>query len=150
MTVHAVSRGIQDVSAVGLKGKLFKAMALSGAAGFMNRFLLFVGTAFLARMLGPSTMGVGSLGGLILAAVVLTCNRGVPQSVVRMRDKDADVVADTGFYLMLAIGVVGTLAFALLSPVFAWAFGQPRLGEILPVLSLGVAAFAVGRIHTSV
>lgn len=125
-------------------------MALSGAAGFLNRGLLFLSTVALARLLGPEAMGLGSLAGLILGAVILTGSRGVPQSVVRMRDRDVHLLADTAFCLMLFFGVATALGFVLLAPAAAWAFNQARLATLLPVLGLAVLAFSVGRIPASV
>ncbi|GEM_PF-6977784 len=149
MTVEATPL-VREPAVAGLKGKLFSGMALSAVAGFLNRFILFLATALLARLLGPHVMGIGNMAGLILTAIVLTVNRGVPQSVVRMRDRDMALLADTGFYLMLALGLIVSVAFALSAPLFAAAFAEPQLTRILPVLSLGVFAFAFGRIHSAV
>lgn len=96
----------------------------------------------LARLLNPDDFGLYALA--TLAILVLTIFRDLGLGSVLILRQDYDERAQgTVVTMMLAFGVVAAVVLVLLAPLAAVLFGEPRLDEVLVVLSISSVLGAV-------
>jgi lipopolysaccharide exporter len=113
-----------------------------------NRALTFATTLVLARLLAPEDFGLLALATLAIGLFGLFRDLGLGSALVVRQDltrRDQGTV----FTLMLVTGVLLAALIAALTPVAAAAFDEPRLGDILPVLTLSLVLGAVTGFYSS-
>jgi O-antigen/teichoic acid export membrane protein len=103
-----------------------------------NKALTLATTLILARLLAPADFGALALATLVTSGMSLLSELGLGNTLV-LRQELSHREQGTLLSLMTALGVVLAALTALLAPVAAGLLGDPRVGEILPVLALSVA-----------
>lgn len=93
-----------------------------------------VTTAVLAKSLSPGEFGIVGLAAVVIGFVVLFKDLGTGAAVVQRERLEPATLASL-FWLNCAIGAAGTLALALLAPVLANLFLEPRLAGPLTGLA---------------
>lgn len=103
-----------------LDGKIARGAAIMSAARIGARFIGFINTLVLARLLTPDDFGVVAIGVTIMQLLQNFSDIGVAQAVIKYHDGDRDQT-DTLFTLSLlrGVGVAAILAFLA---VFAGRF----------------------------
>jgi PST family polysaccharide transporter len=115
----------------------------------VNRVLTFATTLVLARLLVPSDFGLLALATLAIGLFGLFRDLGLGSALVVRQDftrRDQGTVLT----LMLVTGVLLAAGVAALSPLAAMAFEEPRLDDILPLLTLSLILGAVTGFYSAV
>jgi O-antigen/teichoic acid export membrane protein len=102
-------------------------------------------TAVLARLIAPAAFGLVALASIVTVALGMLQESGLTLAVIHRRT-DVESAAASAFVFMVALGAVLYGAAVGLSPVAAWAFHQPRLTTIMPVLMILLPLRALGNI----
>ena len=90
----------------------------------------------LARLLTPRDFGLLSFALLCTSFVERIGQGGVAPAVVQVEQISPDIVK-TAWFMSLGLGAVSTLAVGLSANYVAGFFGEPELGAIVRVLSIG-------------
>lgn len=114
-----------------------------------NRVLTFATTLVLARLLVPADFGLLALATITIGLFGLLRDLGLGSALVVRQDLTREDQG-TVFTLMLVAGTLMAAMIAALSPVAAAAFEEPRLNDILPVLTLSLVLGAVTGFYSSV
>ena len=89
----------------------------------------------LARLLAPQDFGLVALAGVVMALVQLFADQGFGQAIIQRRELDRRHL-DTAFWISFGFSIVlAGIVNAVAGPV-ADLFGQPRLENVLRVLSI--------------
>jgi lipopolysaccharide exporter len=132
----------RGIGARALRGALWAYTSYVG-----GRLLILLATAILARLLDPEDFGLVALALVFMAILETVKDLGLAQALVAQRPEDVYERADTVFVGTVAIGVTLSAVVALLSPLTADFFDEPRLTSIMPVLGLTFAIRSLGATH---
>lgn len=137
MTTDEIGRGLttQDVARAG---------AWSGAARFGVQATNLVSMIVLAHLLSPEDFGVVAMAMAVVGFLMLFTELGIRPSIVRQPTLTVAVL-DTGFWINVLTGVALAVVIALLAPLIALAYGEPRVSDVVRVLGLNVA-LSVGAV----
>lgn len=114
---------------------------LSFASG---KFLAFLTTVVLARLLAPEQFGVVALALLAIQYLDAIGDLGISEALVYQRD-NIDRAANVAFVISICSGVgLATLAY-LGAPAFAAFYDEPEVGPMLQVLALTLIISAFGQ-----
>lgn len=113
-----------------------------------NRVLTFATTLVLARLLVPADFGLLALAVITIGLFGLLRDLGLGSALVVRQDLTRDDQG-TVFTLMLAVGALLAAMITALSPLAASAFEEPRLNDILPVLTLSLVLAGVTGFYGS-
>lgn len=108
----------------------------------------FVTTIILARILAPEDFGLLALGLLAVNYLDVLRDFGVGPALI-YRQEDPEQTADVAFVLSVANGIILTAAAFLCAPLVAAFFGEPRVVNILRVLSASFFISSLGNIHVA-
>jgi lipopolysaccharide exporter len=100
----------------------------------LNRIITLATTVVLARILEPEDFGLVALALLVLFLLTIY-DAGLGQGLVIRQPLD-ERDKGTTLTIMLAVSVATAAAIAALSPLIADLMGEPRMADILPVLTL--------------
>lgn len=100
--------------------------------------LITVGTTLvLSRLLVPEEFGLVALATLAVTFSNVLRDLGLGAALIVRQDLDR-TAQGTALTMMLALGIVVALGLAAASPLLAKAFDEPRLDEVVAVLSVAV------------
>ncbi|NPV56257.1 MAG: lipopolysaccharide biosynthesis protein [Anaerolineae bacterium] len=102
-------------------------------------------TLLLPFWLAPEDFGIITMFTSVLALVIILQQAGLMEATVQ-RDRDAESVRDTAFWLSAIIGLLLYIAVHLLAPVISQFFGEPRLTLPLRIASLQVILLGFSNI----
>lgn len=91
--------------------------------------------ALLALLLVPEDFGVLAAATVIISLCTVFAEAGLGKAVVQT-SSDAFRSASTALWISLVLGSLATLLLALLSPLVAMFFRDPRIGDVVRALSL--------------
>ena len=113
-----------------------------------NRLLTLGTTLVLARLLAPRDFGLLALATLAIGLFGLFRDLGLANAMVMRQDLTRD---DQGTVLTLMLGTGAVLAAVIAgtSPLAAALFEEPRLKDLLPVLSLTLVFGALTGFYSS-
>jgi lipopolysaccharide exporter len=110
-------------------------MAWTVTLRLLDRSLALISTIILARILVPNDFGIVAMASATLA--MMEVFRGLGFEAALIRNKDAsDVEFNTAWTLNLILGVATSVALVLLAPVSAEFFREPRVENVLYLLSV--------------
>jgi PST family polysaccharide transporter len=116
------------------------------AIGKASNTLISLGvTAVLTRLLTPADFGVVAMVVVISGFLNIMAEAGVSTAVVQKRDLDERALSSL-FWMSLCIAGAATLGLALAAPLVALFFAEPRLTEVVALLSVSFVFLALGRI----
>jgi polysaccharide transporter, PST family len=120
--------------------------AFVSSASVIRILAQFIALPILSRLLTSTDYGLVAIASPLIAFAMLITDAGLGMSLVRSTPLEDDTAWSTSFWLIFSLG--GTLAIALLflSPLAAYAFGDPRLQLIVLILSFTIAAQAAAVI----
>src|SRR5512132_4389920 len=100
------------------------------------KFLLqMISTVVLARLLKPEDFGLVAMVSVIILLIGMWTDLGLSSATVQRSEITQAQVAML-FWINCAFSVGATILVALLAPVIAWFYHEPRLTRITLVLSL--------------
>jgi polysaccharide transporter, PST family len=102
----------------------------------------FIALPILSRLLTSTDYGLVAIASPFIAFAMLITDAGLGMSLVRSTPLDDDVAWSTSFWVIFSLGAAFATLLLLLSPLVAYAFGEPRLQPIFVVLSFTIAAQA--------
>ena len=118
----------------GLAGRVAHGAAWIMGSGIAARVLGAVNTIVVARLLVPNDIGLVAVATLAMQMLQGFSDVGVSQAVVRFRDAGRDDL-NTLFTLSLVRGLIVGLALALLAPMMAAFYGDPRMQSVFLVVA---------------
>ena len=115
-----------------------------------GRLLVLASVAILARLLAPSDFGLVSLALVFIGLMQTIKDLGVSQALIISSDEELYDRANTAFGFSVLMGAGLTGICALLGPVAADFFHEPRLTAFLPVLGATFLIRALGSTHYAI
>lgn len=104
-------------------------------AGFASRTLVQLGSVMiLSRILSPADFGMLAMIMAIVGVVDLIRDFGLTGAILQRRDIDESQWQGL-LWLSIAVGLALTVLVALLAPVIAWFYGEPRLVMLTIVIA---------------
>ena len=117
---------------------------------FIERLTLelfrFVTTLILARLLGPKEFGLVALTTIFFSISIAFIDSGFTKALIQKKITTA-IDESTIFYFNLIISIFFVLIINIFSGVISNFFGEPRLENILRVLSITLILFALRQIQ---
>lgn len=113
-----------------------------------SRLSTFVVFLVLARLLSPEDFGVIAIATVFLALLQILVEGGFAQALIQRADLERGHV-DTVFWTSVVTGFVLAGALALAANTLARLFAEPKLGQVLPVLAIGLFIGALGSTHAA-
>jgi O-antigen/teichoic acid export membrane protein len=128
----------------GFAGQAGKAVRWSAISQSGLRIGQLATTAVLARLLAPGEFGLIAMATVIVEFSLIFRDLGTSAAIIQREDINQGLLS-TVFWANLALGLVVILGIIALSPLIAMFYGEPRLTQILPVLSIAFI-FASGSV----
>jgi len=116
---------------------VFKSGILTIAIRWSDRFIGFVSTLILARLLVPDDFGIVAMAYLLIGLIKVFSNFGVHVALIR-NQKPTLAHYNTAWTLRLIQMGAAALVVLCVAPLAADYFGDPRLTAVLRMLSLGL------------
>ena len=126
-----------------LKGRSVRGGVLSLAAQVAQILLQAVATVVLARLLTPVDFGLVAMVTAITAIASGFADLGLTEATIQRKDITHSQVS-TLFWINAAMGLLLTVFTALMAPVLAWFYKEPRLIGITLAVSL---TFLIGGLR---
>ena len=101
----------------------------------MDRAIGLVSVLFLARLLVPADFGLVAMGTVVLGALEAITGFGFEMALIQRRAKDR-TRWDGAWTLNIIVGVANAAVIALLAPAAAAFYGEPRVVNVMLVLSV--------------
>lgn len=124
--------------------------ALWSAADFwvqqVSQLLTFI---LVGNILGPTVVGVMTMALVVTLLLATFLENGFSDTLIQKAELRSDHF-DTAFWLMLAIGAGEGLLLLVATPVIAWAFSEPQLKDILPLMAIGLPFIGITACYTGV
>jgi lipopolysaccharide exporter len=120
----------------------------SGMSFFLGKGVTFVVTVILARILLPEDFGLVSLGLIAINYLEIFNNFGISTALIYRQDNPEET-ANAAFYINMLIGVILLITGMAVAPWVGDFFSEPRLIDILRVLSINFLITSLGSIHAS-
>lgn len=127
-----------------LKEKTIRGLTWSGIAQASKQFSQFIITAILARLLMPADFGLIGMATVFTGFVTIFANMGISSALIQKQDIREEHLS-SAFWLNVAVGLLLSLLFILISPLIALFYHQPKLQPILSVLALNffIVSFSI-------
>lgn len=116
------------------------------ASFFGGRVLTLVSTAILARLLIPEDFGIIGFALIFLAFIEAARSFGVNDALIYTSEK-VEEAADTVFIINIALAVGQFLLAFLLAPLLVNFFDDPRIVDVVRVMSLTFILDGLGQTH---
>jgi len=113
-------------------------------AYYSGKFIVFLSTIVLARLLTKGDFGVVGYALIVIGFLDAIKDLGINSAVIYYRD---EYVADTAFWLSLAIGVGLFISVWFLAPLIGIFFNDPRAISVTRLLALNFPLSALGATH---
>jgi len=130
----------------GLGRRAVHGTMITFSAHSARMIITVAGSAILARLLAPQDFGLIAMATTVTAFVGLFSDLGLSAATVQ-RQQITHGLVSTLLTLNLIAGVVLMALAAVLAPVSAWLFGDPRLTLLTICLSLSIPVTAMGTQH---
>jgi O-antigen/teichoic acid export membrane protein len=128
--------GMANADMAGLRAATGRAVVWTIVDKWAARVLGFAVFIALARLLTPVEFGTVALAGAAVSLFALFIDQGIGTVLVTRRSL-AKVHTDTAFWMALASSALLGGLCAALAPLFASVVGEPQVGPVLQVLSVG-------------
>jgi teichuronic acid exporter len=146
--VTAARPGGGSGSREGLLARLRRAAPWAAAESLFAAAATLLSTLVVARLLTPSDFGLASIAFAVVAIVQMLAFAGVPQAMLRAPHL-VPRLSDQGFWLLLGLGIIGTLACWLLAEPLARFYGAPLLWWLIGVQGLDCLLQALVQFPTA-
>lgn len=116
-------------------------------ATYSGKFLVFISTIVLARLLSKEDFGVAGYALVAISFLEVVQGLGISSALIYYRDDPQR--KDTGFWLVLGFGVILFGITWLISPLAGWFFHDPRAIEVTRILGLTFPLSALASVHNA-
>jgi O-antigen/teichoic acid export membrane protein len=116
-------------------------------AKYSGKFLVFLSTVILARLLFQEDFGVAAYALVVIGFLEVAQGLGVSAALIYYRSEPART--DTAFWLSLAVGLLLFGLTWLLAPAAGLYFGDERAIAVTRILGLTFPLSAMGEVHDS-
>lgn len=117
------------------------------AATYSGKFLVFISTIVLARLLSEEDFGVAGYALVVIGFLDVVQGLGISSALIYYRD-DARR-KNTGFWLGLGFGIFLCGVTWLGAPLTGWFFRDPRAVEVTRLLGFTFPLSALGSVHNA-
>lgn len=129
--------------------QLKKSLGLSFASQYTEMIIQFIGVMFLARLITPEEIGIYSVAAFLMALLHVFRDFGVGKYLIQVDELTPERIRSAyGVAIILACGI-GLLLYAI-SPMVARFYNEPRVADILAVMSVSFAITPLGGLLTSI
>lgn len=118
-----------------LTHKAVKGVFWNYGAFMSSKLITFIVSVMLARVLSPEDFGLVAICTVVITYFEILNNFGIDSAFIYFRDETEDLTSVT-FVLSIILGIILTLLTLLVAPLVASFFNEPRVIEILSVLSV--------------
>lgn len=126
-----------------------KSLGLSFATQYTEMAIQFIGVMFLARLITPEEIGIYSVAAFLMALLHVFRDFGVGKYLIAVEDLTADRIRSAyGVAIILAGSIALLLYFS--APLVARFYDEPRVADILEVMSISFALTPLGGLLTSI
>lgn len=139
-----MSSQTQTIARKAFKGVIWNYITFAG-----SKFVVFITTILLARLLVPEDFGLLAMGLIILNYLDVLANFGVGTAIIYFQG-DLEKMLNTAFIISAIVGASLTGIAFLGAPLVADFFGEPRLADIVRVISVSVVIVSLGSIQEEV
>lgn len=135
----------------GLGARVLRSSALTVLGYGGSQAIRLVSNLILTRLLFPEAFGMMALVMVVMSGLVMFSDVGIGPSIMQNRRGDDPDFLDTAWTIQILRGGLLWLACCALAGPVAGFYGEPMLGEILPVagLSLLIGGFNPTRLETA-
>lgn len=130
-----------------LKSKAVKGVAWSMIGSYSNKFIQFVISLVLARLLTPSDYGLIGMLGFFIGLAGTIIDSGFSNALIRYKDR-SDKDFCTIFFVNCGLSILMYTILALSAPYIANFYNQPPLTNIIRVYSLTLIIGAFAAINS--
>lgn len=116
------------------------------ATFFGGRLLTLVSTAILARVLVPKDFGLIGFALVLLAFIEVARGFGINEALIYITDETMEA-ANTAFILNIGISLLQTALVFMLAPLSLHFFDDPRIVDVVRVMSLSFILNGLGQTH---
>lgn len=120
--------------------------AFVSSASVIRILAQFIALPILSRLLSSTDYGLVAIASPFIAFAMLITDAGLGMSLVRSTPLEDDTAWSTSFWVIFSLGGALATILLLLSPLAAYAFGEPKLQLIVLILSFTIAAQAAAVI----
>lgn len=115
------------------------------ASRYGAKFLVFLSTVILARLLSREDFGVAAYAFVFIGFMEAASELGIQQALIYFPKQEERT--NTAFWLGLGVGALAyALAFAV-APVTGWLFADPRAVSVFRVLALALPISSLALVH---
>jgi O-antigen/teichoic acid export membrane protein len=118
-----------------LKQRAIRGAFWASAENWSRQFISLVIFMVLARILAPTEIGLYAIVTIVITLTQIFLDSGVGEAIVQRRDLEPEHI-DAGFWGNMGLSVLLAGSAALLAGTISDLFGEPALGELIPVASL--------------
>jgi O-antigen/teichoic acid export membrane protein len=130
----------------GLAKKTIKNAVWNYAAFASSKAIVFVTTVILARVLSPEDFGLMALGLIAINYLDILNDFGVSAALI-YHQQDPERTANTAFGINMLTGLLLMVVGILIAPLIADFFHEPRVVDVVRVLSISFLISSVGAMH---
>lgn len=116
------------------------------ATFFGGRILTLITTAILAQLLTPHDFGLIGFSLVIMAFIEISRGLGINDALI-YTSEEIEETASTVFWLNVVIGFLQTIALFLLAPLTLRFFDDPRLVDVVRLMSFTFIFYGLGQTH---
>jgi O-antigen/teichoic acid export membrane protein len=132
-----------DISKTAIRGTAWRYVAL-----FTGKFMVFISTVILARLLTKDDFGLVGYAVTVVAFLEGISDLGVTAAIIYFPDDKRRI--STGFWINQITGALFFIVIWMSAPTIATFFRDDRVIEVTRVLALNFPLLALGYIHESV
>lgn len=125
-----------------------RALSWSFGSKIITQIISIIFGIVLARLLLPEDFGLVAMAMVMMGFAGLLADVGLGSALIQKKDATEDHFSSV-FWANIGIGVVLTIALVQLSPLVAAFFNQPKLEEIVSLLSVNFIVGALAMVPTT-
>ena len=129
-----------------LKSKAVKGVAWSFVGAYANKFIQFIISLVLARLLTPADYGLIGMLGFFMGLAGTIVDSGFSNALIQFKDR-SDKDFCTVFYINSGLSILMYAILSLSAPLIADFYNQPQLTSIIRVYSLTLIVGALSAIN---
>ena len=131
-----------------MKRRALNAVKWTAVEQWGRQILAFAVFALIARILGPSAMGLAAMALIVVVIAEQIVGESLVDAIVQRQDLD-DGHIDVAFWLQLVIALALAAVLGLLAAPLAWAFGEPDVEMLVYALLPVVMLIAVASVPSA-
>lgn len=132
-----------------LKGQASVGLKWSALSQAVREALQFVIVAVMARLLAPADFGLLTMAGVVTGFVSMFKNLGISAAIVQRRDLSEDLLSSV-FWVNIVFSTAITGVLWWLAPSVAALYSEPRISDVLRLLSLTIIISELGAVQAAV